>query len=244
MVMAVIASLLAVVGYAITWVTSPDKMKPSSPLPYLLAFGAVATAALILWQHSEQEADLAASQRQLAKLQGELTGAREEFADARGEFQSQLVALRGDYAEAQAKLEPVLDAAKAKHPSLGDEEALARFLAEALARREKLEFVKQKTKKWQDEQTKKHHALYHFRPKYPVTLRDVVVDMKFDGVMEELKASLVRTLPYKGNIEVEINSPSPLGIRATAKQMDPGGELILEVISGFELNPTSCSTKP
>ena len=81
----IIASLLAVVGYVIVWVTNRKEMKVNRPQPYLVVAAAVLTVGLIWWEYVEHRDELVKSQDHASALEKELKAARRDIAQLRAE---------------------------------------------------------------------------------------------------------------------------------------------------------------
>jgi len=83
-----VACAVVVLGNAVIWLTSPDRMKFSTPTPYVLGGATVFAVVFICMQYRdqqkqyrEQQEDLDTTRKQLAEITDALRASRQELAD-------------------------------------------------------------------------------------------------------------------------------------------------------------------
>lgn len=236
MLLALLIAFLAVLGYLLDYFLVRQKHR--NLRKWIAIVGVILSLVIIGLNYLRQEQQIRDWE---AKFDSTQTGLNEIMAQ-NGRLLSQNDSLQVQIRGVSEKLQPFMQIATRSYPALNEEEALAKLVTDMsqISRtlghmQPKLLLLTDETKSWKDNNGV-FHTRYFFDSQYPVPLKNISIEMKFDAPIIQAEGKVV-----DGAVVMEEGSRTVIdndrkGLKFVTGLLIVGNEIMIEVISKEQLS--------
>lgn len=236
MILTLIIAFLAVLGYLLDYFLNKQKHKKLRK--WIAILGIMLSLSVIFWNHVHREQEIRYWE---ARFDSTQTGLNEIISQS-GRLLSQNDSLQVQIRGVSGRLQPFMEIATRNYPGLNEDQALAKLVTHIsdISRtlenmQPKLILLTDKTKSWKDS-LGLHHTRYFFDSQYSGPLKNISIEMKFNGVVVNAQGRVV-----DGALVMEERSRMVLdndgrGLTFVTGLLIVGNEIMIEVVSKEQLS--------
>ncbi len=240
----VLASVLAVLGYFLTYILNRKKLRGYKQLPLFCA--AAITVALIWVQYCSQEKESASKSREYTSIKTQLAEIRQQNDTLKLQVKETVEGNRkllGDF-------EPLMQIWQTKYPALAPKEAFAAIAHDLQGKTETakpnqtlLLLMSDKTKVQKATDTGLIHTYYFFRSRYTMPLRDISISLRFDTPFISVNVRIVGAVVFEqgSRLSKSIDSSS---LTYSTGYLSESNDIMIEVVSQEPINIFSSQLSP
>jgi hypothetical protein len=236
MLLTLAIAFLAALGYLLDYFL--DKQKHKKARKWIAVFCVTLSLLVIAWNHVQREREIKDWKDKFGSAQ---TGLNEIMAQ-NGRLLSQNDSLQVQIRGVRERLQPFMDIATRNYPGLNEDQALAKLVTHIsdISRtlehmQPKLIFLTDKTKSWKDNNGL-FHARYFFDSQYSIPLKDISIEMKFDGPVILVEGKIVDGAVVMDEGSRTVIDNDRKGFKFVTGLLIVGNEIMIEVISKDQLN--------
>ncbi|MCJ7459459.1 MAG: hypothetical protein MUP17_10755 [candidate division Zixibacteria bacterium] len=233
MVLTLLVAFLAVLGYILDYFI--DKQKHRNLYKWIAVLGGILSLVVIGVNHLRQEQQIKDWGKSLYKITKQ-----------NDSLLSQNDSLEVRMKDVSEKLQPFVQIATRSYPALNEEEALTKLVTDISRTLEqmqpKLTLLTEKTELRKDNNSL-FHTIYFFDSQYPVSLRNISIEMKFDGTVLRAEYKINGAFVIEQGSKMLIENDKRGFIFVTGL-LTVGNEIVIEVISKKQLNLISKRLSP
>jgi hypothetical protein len=232
--MNILASILAALGYFLTWIFNKKKLRGYKLL--LLFLGAILTVTLIWWQRYSQNKEAASLRNDITNITNQnilLISSSDSLKTELRVMQQDIAQMRKENQRLASQLEPFMNAARRSHPGINDTLALQKLasdLSKEISKiKPKLVFLGQ-TELQRDPVSGLFQRSYGFGSEPTHGLSDVQIRIKFDGKFRKITPTIGGAWVEEQGTRVTID-PDSTGFYYITGYLKEGNYVNIEVIS-------------
>jgi hypothetical protein len=228
--MNILASMLAVLGYFLTWISNKEKLRGYKVL--LLSLAAILTVTLIWLEDYSQNKETASLRSNITKITDQnklLISSNDSLKTKLSVIQQDIGQMRKENQELASSLEPFKNTARRSYPGINDQLALQKLASDISKIKPKLVFLGQ-TELQQDSVSGLFQRSYGFGSEPTHGLSDVQIRIKFDGKFTKITPRIRGTWVEEQGTRVTID-PDSTGFYYITGYLKEGNHINIEVIS-------------
>ena len=244
MLLALLIAFLAVLGYLLDYFL--DKQKHKNLRKWIAILGIILTLIIIGVNYLRQEQQIRDWGAKFESAEKGLDKISEQNKRLLGQNDSLEVQIKG----VSEKLQPFMQIARRSYPALNEEEALAKLVTDIshISRtlehmQPKLILLTDKTKLWKDNNSL-FRTRYFFDSQYSVPLKNISIEMKFDGALLHAEGRIVDGAVVMDDGSRMLIENDRRGLTFVTGLLIVGNKIMIEAISKEPLNLISMRLSP
>jgi hypothetical protein len=240
----VLASVLAVLGYFLTYILNRKKLRGYKRL-LLFCVGAI-TVTLIWVQYCSQEKESASKSQEYTSIKTQLAEIRQQNDTLKLQVKETVEGNRkllGDF-------KPLMQIWQTEYPKLTPKEAFAAIAHDLQGKYETaksiqtlLLFMSDKTKVQKATDTGLIHTYYFFRSRYTMPLRDISINLRFDTPFISVNARIVGAVVFEQGSNLSKSTDSSALTYSTG-YLSESNDIVIEVVSRKPISIVSNQLSP
>jgi hypothetical protein len=233
MLLALLIGFLVVLGYLLDYFL--DRHKHKNLRKWIAIVGIILSLVIIGLNYLRQE-------QQISDWEAKFTSAQkglDEIIEQNKHLLSQNDTLEVEIETVSEKLQPFIQVATRNYPALNKDQALAKLVTDISRTLEHMQprliLLTDKTESWKDTNGL-FHTRYFFDSQYPVPLKNISIEMKFDKPFIKAEGKIVDGAVVMDEGSRTVIDNDRKGFKFVTGLLIVGNEIMIEVISKEQLN--------